>query len=78
MLLLFLFLGDLVKLSFDQALDHPNAITVYNGYIYWTDRKQQSLMRSAKNGTGHVEKMRTFVGSIRDVHAFVSDRQEGS
>ena len=71
------FPGDLTKLSFDRNLGHPYTITVYEDYIYWTDRKLRSLMRFAKNGTGHVENMRDSVGSVHDIHAVVPDRQKG-
>ena len=61
----------------NKELDHPYAITVHGDFIYWTDWQLQGLMRSSTNGTGHVEDMLSGVGSIRDVHAFSSDRQSG-
>ena len=66
-----------MKLPLDRALDHPYAITVYGDYIYWTDWSPQGIMRASKNGTGHVEDMRLHVGSVRDIHAFAPDRQNG-
>ncbi|XP_065051806.1 prolow-density lipoprotein receptor-related protein 1-like isoform X1 [Rhopilema esculentum] len=69
---------NIVKLDISYALDYLYAVTVYGDYIYWTDWSHQGIFRAQKSNPSQVDKLRVHVGSIRDIHAFAKERQEGN
>ena len=55
---------------------HPFGITVFNGYIYWTDWGKRAILRTDMNGT-NVTQVRSARLSLMGLRIYHKDRQVG-
>lgn len=59
-----------------KVLLHPQAITILEDYVYWTDRGASKVMRCNKfDGTQNEEVVIAGISQPRDIHSFHPVRQ---
>ncbi|XP_022111824.1 prolow-density lipoprotein receptor-related protein 1-like [Acanthaster planci] len=73
--------GNARKPILDDNLFDPFAITVFEDYIYWTDRthKSGSIQRALKSdGSGRVVMLNNLGLPVKDIHVYSKAKQNGT
>lgn len=67
----------MVIFLFPTGLRHPFGITVFEGYVYWTDWRLRSINKARVNGSEQTV-VKSRLPGIMDVCVFDRKRQKGT